>query len=32
MRPDGVVDLEREQWLRVPDAALADRRDNERGR
>jgi UPF0716 protein FxsA len=30
-RPDGVVDLEREQWHPVPDAALADWRDNERG-
>ena len=32
MRPDGVVDLEPEQWRQVPDAALPDRRDNERGR
>ncbi len=30
-RPDGVVDLEPEQWHQVPDAALPDRRDNERG-
>jgi UPF0716 protein FxsA len=31
-RPDGVVDLEPEQWRQVPDAALPDRRDNERDR
>jgi len=30
-RTDGVVDLEPEQWHQVPDAALTDRRDNERG-
>ena len=29
-RADGVVDLEPEQWHRVPDAALPDRRDNKR--
>jgi UPF0716 protein FxsA len=29
-RPDGVVDLEPEQWHPVPDLALPDRRDNER--
>ena len=29
-RPDGVVDLEPEQWHQVPDAALPDRRDNKR--
>ena len=29
-RPDGVVDLEPKQWHQVPDAALPDRRDNER--
>ena len=29
-RADGVVDLEPEQWHQVPDAALADRRDDER--
>ncbi len=28
-RGDGVVDLEREQWRRVPDPALPDRRDND---
>ena len=28
--PDGVVDLEPEQWHQVPDAALPDRRDNKR--
>jgi UPF0716 protein FxsA len=28
--PDGVVDLEPQQWHQVPDAALPDRRDNER--
>ncbi|MGH6663887.1 MAG: FxsA family protein [Pseudolabrys sp.] len=28
--PDGVVDLEREQWHQVPDPALSDRRSNER--
>jgi UPF0716 protein FxsA len=26
-QPDGVVDLEREQWHQVPDPALSDRRD-----
>jgi UPF0716 protein FxsA len=31
-RADGVVDLEPEQWHQVPDAALTDRRDNERKR
>jgi UPF0716 protein FxsA len=31
-RADGVVDLEPEQWHQVPDAALTDRRDDERGR
>ena len=30
-RPDRVVDLKPEQWHQVPDAALPDRRDNERG-
>ena len=30
-RADGVVDLAPEQWHQVPDAALTDRRDNERG-
>jgi UPF0716 protein FxsA len=30
-RTDGVLDLEPEQWHQVPDAALTDRRDNERG-
>ena len=29
-RSDGVVDLEPEQWRRVPDPALPDRRDGER--
>lgn len=29
-RTDGVVDLEPEQWQRVPDPALQDRRDGER--
>ena len=29
-RPDGVVDLEPEQWHQVPDAELPDRRDNKR--
>jgi UPF0716 protein FxsA len=29
-RADGVVDLEPEQWQRVPDPALADRRDGKR--
>ena len=29
-RADGVVDLEPEQWHQVPDAALTDRRDDER--
>jgi UPF0716 protein FxsA len=28
-RADGVVDLEPEQWQRIPDPALPDRRDNE---
>jgi UPF0716 protein FxsA len=28
-RADGVVDLEPEQWHRVPDPALSDRRDND---
>lgn len=28
---DGVVDLEPEQWHRVPDAALPDRREPDRG-
>jgi UPF0716 protein FxsA len=28
--PDGVVDLEPEQWHRVPDPALADRRNDDR--
>ena len=31
-RADGVVDLEPEQWHRVPDPALPDRRDTERRR
>jgi UPF0716 protein FxsA len=31
-RADGVVDLEPEQWHQMPDAALTDRRDDERGR
>ncbi len=31
-RADGVVDLEPEQWHQVPDAALTDRRDDERAR
>jgi UPF0716 protein FxsA len=31
-RADGVVDLEPEQWHQVPDAALTNRRDNERGK
>jgi len=31
-RADGVVDLEPEQWHRVPDAALTDRREDERHR
>jgi len=31
-RGDGVVDLEPEQWRRVPDPALPDRRDNEQTR
>jgi UPF0716 protein FxsA len=30
-RADGVVDLEPEQWRRVPDPALPDQRDDERG-
>ena len=30
-RPDGVVDLEPEQWHRVPDPTLPNRRNNERG-
>lgn len=29
-RSDGVVDLEPEQWRRVPDPALADRRDRDK--
>lgn len=29
-QPDGVVDLEREQWHQVPDPALSNRRDLER--
>ena len=29
--PDGVVDLEREQWHQVSDPALSDRRNGERG-
>jgi UPF0716 protein FxsA len=29
-RTDGVVDLEPEQWQRVPDPVLPDRRDGER--
>ena len=29
-RADGVVDLEPEQWHQVPDAALTDRREDER--
>ena len=28
-RGDGIVDLEPEQWRRVPDPALPDRRDND---
>lgn len=28
-RADGVVDLEPEQWHRVPEAALSDRREND---
>lgn len=32
VRADGVVDLEREQWQRVPDPALPDRRDDSRNR
>jgi UPF0716 protein FxsA len=31
-RPDGVLELEPEQWHRVPDAALPHRRDSERER
>jgi UPF0716 protein FxsA len=31
-RRDGVVDLEPEQWRRVPDPALPDRRDNDDAR
>jgi len=31
-RADGVIDLEPEQWHRVPDAALSDRREDERPR
>jgi UPF0716 protein FxsA len=31
-RPDGVVDLEREQWHQVPDPTLSDGRDNRRNR
>jgi UPF0716 protein FxsA len=31
VRADGVVDLEPEQWHQVPDAALTDRGDAERG-
>jgi len=31
-RADGVVDLEPEQWHRVPDPALSDRREDERDR
>ena len=31
-RRDGVVDLEPEQWRRVPDPALPDRRDNDEKR
>ncbi|HEX3858114.1 MAG TPA: FxsA family protein [Pseudolabrys sp.] len=31
-RADGVVDLAPEQWHQVPDAALTDRRDDERER
>jgi UPF0716 protein FxsA len=31
-RADGVVDLEPEQWRRVPDPALADRGEDERDR
>jgi len=31
-RPDGVVDLEPEQWHQVPDPALTDRRGDERGK
>lgn len=30
-RADGVVDLPPEQWRRVPDPQLPDRRENERG-
>lgn len=30
--PDGVVDLEPEQWRRVPDPELPDRRDDRGGR
>jgi UPF0716 protein FxsA len=31
-QPDGVVDLEPEQWRRVPDPELPDRRDGREGR
>ena len=31
-RRDGIVDLEPEQWRRVPDPALPDRRDNDEKR
>ena len=31
-RADGVVDLEPEQWHRVPDQALSDRREDDRTR
>jgi UPF0716 protein FxsA len=31
-RANGVVDLEPEQWHQVPDAAVTNRRDNERGK
>jgi UPF0716 protein FxsA len=31
-QPDGVVDLEPEQWHQVPDPSLPDRRDNPRER
>jgi UPF0716 protein FxsA len=31
-QPEGVVDLEPEQWHQVPDPALSDRRDNPRDR
>ncbi|MGH6683803.1 MAG: FxsA family protein [Pseudolabrys sp.] len=31
-RPDGVVDLEREQWHQVPDPTLPDGRGNRRNR